>query len=339
MAPPKQLPGSGSKATSKPTKTAPAPILPTGVPDVQKPGATSVGPPEATYYFPIPLGGSTPSQPVTGVFLPNGFSYGNVDVILFFHGNRRGAKMSTGWFFDTIFKYWGGNFPEGEPPVLFRENLIKSTKHSVLLIAPTLGLYPGSSYTTDASSDYGIFGQQAVDAPGGFLEQVVAKLAENEPKAKGMKVGKIILAGHSGGGDPVLRQIELMQRTTIYEVWAFEAVYVNTDLWVNAIASNTDTKFYFHFATTAQRDLAREIEGKIKTKTFEMDTVQPITIDGKRYPKQRSTEAKFVDLMGGKLNVSFIEKPAAPKVGSGGDHYGALTQNFFDRLQAATSIK
>jgi hypothetical protein len=299
----------------------------------------AVGPPEATYYLPIPLGGDTPSHPVTGVFLPNGFSYGNVDVILFFHGNRNGPGMSAGWLFDTIDKYWGGSFPGGEPPILFREDLNKSGKHSVLLIAPTLGVYPGSSYATNGSSYYGMFGNQAADAPGGYLDQVLAKLAEKEPKSKGIKIGKIILAGHSGGGDPVLRQIELMQRTPICEVWAFESIYVGASLWVDAVTSHTDTQFYFHFATTAQRDRAVEIESKLKDKSFAMDTVQPITIDGKKLPRQKTTEAKFIDLMGGRLNASFIPNPPVPTVGSGGDHYGALTQNFLDRLNASKCIK
>jgi hypothetical protein len=167
------------------------------------------------------------------------------------------------------------------------------------------------------------------------LEQVFAKLADKEPKAKGMKVGKVILAGHSGGGNPMLRQIELIEDHEICEVWAFEAVYVDTDKWVNAITSNAYTKFFFHYATTAQRDLAVEIETKLKKAIIEVNTVQPVTIDGQKYPRQKSPEEtlpKYIDLMGGQLNASFIPKPEPPKVGSGGDHYGALTQNFSDRV-------
>src|SRR5262249_45633693 len=149
---------SSPKAPSQPKAPAPiAPTLPVGVPDVQKPGAANVGPPEATYYFPIPLGGKTPGHPVTGVFLPNGFTFAKeMDVILFFHGNQRGPKMPSSWLFDTIYEYWGGSFPKGAPPIQFRDDLIKSKKRSVVLIAPTLGQYPGAAYSTDDSSYYGI---------------------------------------------------------------------------------------------------------------------------------------------------------------------------------------
>jgi len=152
-----------------------------------------------------------------------------------------------------------------------------------------------------------------------------------------MKIGKIVLAGHSGGGTPMLRQIELMQRTPIREVWAFEAIYVGTNSWVNAVTSNTDTQFFFHYATVAQRDRAQEILTKLKGTTFDLDTARPIGIDGKRYPKQEVTKANYIDLMGGKLNASFVENPTVPKVG--GDHYGALTKNFADRIDAAKWMK
>src|SRR5262249_30273823 len=122
MAPAYQKPAPSPKAPNKPKTPAPAPTAPTlpvGVPDVEKPGAARVGPPEATYYFPIPLGGNTPAHPVTGVYLPNGFTYAKeMDVILFFHGNQRGPKMPSSWLFDTIDQYWGGNFPKGATPAV-----------------------------------------------------------------------------------------------------------------------------------------------------------------------------------------------------------------------------
>jgi hypothetical protein len=229
-----------------------------------------------------------------------------VDVILFFHGNQRGgADFPSGWVFDTIYEYWGGNFPKGSsPPIQFRDDLNKVVnkygKHSVMLIAPTLGQFPGFQFATDGSSDYGMFGDKAADAPGGYLEQVFTQLAGKEPRAKGMTVRRIILAGHSGGGDPLLRQIELMGRTPICEVWAFEAVYVDINRWANAIKKNTQTSFFFHYATATQEKRATNIKG-----------------------------------LAGTTNLSLIEKPAVTT----GDHYGALTQNFFDRLDSSPCIK
>jgi hypothetical protein len=291
-------------------------MLPANVRPVQRPGVASnsmsplqwdmdaIGPPEATYYFPIPLGGTTPSLPVTGVFLPSGFTYGkDVDVILFFHGNRSGDKdFPSDWKFDTMYEFWGGNFPKNtKSQVQFRDQMNSWGKHSVMLIAPTLGLFSGASFSTDDKSDYGHFGDQAVDAPGGFLDQVLTNLAAKEPKAKGMGIGKLILSGHSGGGDPLLRQIQLIKSKTIREVWAFEAIYVGTSEWVNAINKNTNTKFFFHFAT----------------------------------PKQKTRAEAIRDALTKTSAISLTENPLVATK----DHYGALTQNFADRLQAATWIR
>src|SRR5262245_17153838 len=73
--------------------------LPRAVPPVEGPPATSppsgkmppspwpAGPAKFSWYLPLPLAGAYP----TGVFIPKDFSYEKyVDVILFFHGNKRG---------------------------------------------------------------------------------------------------------------------------------------------------------------------------------------------------------------------------------------------------------
>src|SRR4029079_19630747 len=100
-----------------------------------------------------------------------------------------------------------------------------------------------------------------------------------------MTVGKIILAGHSGGGTPVLRQLELIQDHAICEAWVFEGVYVDQDKWVNVIKNHSDTKFFSHYHTTAQQEEAKGIETKLKTTTIEVNTLDPIGIDGKKLPR------------------------------------------------------
>jgi hypothetical protein len=325
----KQTSASGSKVTSK--STTGGPEMPVIIPPVQKPGVPrnsffplpwdkeGIGPPEATHYLPIPLRGKTPAKPVTGVYLPNGFTYikPEVDVILFFHGNQRGDKdFPGGWKFDTIFEYWQGNFPKGskgsKSTVQFRDDLNAAGKHSVVLIAPTLGVFPGAAGGGD---QFGLFNTEAADAPGGYIAQVFEKLAEQEPKAKGItKARRIILAGHSGGGNPVLRQLELIKDTEICEVWAFEAIYVPVDTWYNAVRSNPSTEFFFHYATIEQKSKAEQIREKFAGPP----------INGKSGPR-----------MGGQLNDRYIEHPAAATE----DHYGALTKNFFDRVSNSTCIK
>jgi hypothetical protein len=62
-------------------------LLPKGVPPSETPSAGSA-PADTTWYFPIRLPATNP----TGVFIPQHFTYPKeVDVILFFHGNKVGG--------------------------------------------------------------------------------------------------------------------------------------------------------------------------------------------------------------------------------------------------------
>src|SRR5437868_3812057 len=74
----------------------------------------AIGPGDITYYFPIDLGKTNP----TGVFIPQGFKFGKeVDVILFFHGDKQGL-----W--DNISEYWLG----GVRGIRLREDVNDSNK-------------------------------------------------------------------------------------------------------------------------------------------------------------------------------------------------------------------
>ncbi len=111
---------------------------PPPVPVAERP--PSDGPSRVTWYFPIALPETNP----TGVFLPNGFGYPReLDVILFFHGNKQGL-----W--KTINQYWHGDIMN----ITLRENVNDSGKNAVL-VAPTMGDVPGHGSIQNA--DIGIF--------------------------------------------------------------------------------------------------------------------------------------------------------------------------------------
>src|SRR5947209_13920920 len=62
-------------------------IVPGKKMDGEEPVFPAIGPADTTWYFPIALDKTNP----TGVFIPPGFSFGKeVDVILYFHGNKQG---------------------------------------------------------------------------------------------------------------------------------------------------------------------------------------------------------------------------------------------------------
>jgi hypothetical protein len=212
--------------------------LPKGVPPVER-AATSlfpyqvIGPADTTWYFPIDLPGTSP----TGVFIPQGFAYGSqVDVILFFHGNKRGE-------FTTINEYWVSKFYKAT----LREDLNAAGK-SALLIAPTMGAAPGKALT--GNTDLGVFGQ-----PGGaqcFLDHVMQWLGTYDPhySLNNTKiipqVRNIILAGHSGGGSPIHIQMESL-KAKLCEIWCFDVVYYDVTDWMAFVVYNP-TKFltFYH---------------------------------------------------------------------------------------------
>jgi hypothetical protein len=304
-------PASGAETVCDPSNAPSHLNLPAGVPDVEKPGSAWVGPPAVTHYFPIPLGGKFSGPFATGVFLPNGFTYLiKVDVILFFHGDRDGDYAC-----DHIAQYWRGAYPKKKAapsgPVTLRKDLNDAGKKSVVLIAPTLGVNPRFEHPETV----GDFFEKSAEAQGGFLTKVLHELALAEPKARGgqgsatgfdqePEVGKIILAAHSAGGRPLLRQAQLMPSNRISEVWAFDALYGTNipaeygshiaNAWLDVMIDSPSTKFFFHFGTDWPTKHARKLES---------------------LAKERSPG-----------NGTFIEGPT-------GDHFGVLTKNFSKRLE------
>src|SRR4051812_49060784 len=165
--------------------------LPPGVPPVEGPA----GPAKFTRYFPLPLAGAYP----TGVFVPQGFSYGEkVDVILFFHGNKRGPGLAP---FQYINEYWNGKYYN----VDLRADLNTSGMNA-LLVSPTMGDFPGHSL---GSADLGIFKEPG--AGDCFLQHVMRWLGKVDPGYSSKKVipevSKVVLAGHSGGGSAIYNQM------------------------------------------------------------------------------------------------------------------------------------
>jgi hypothetical protein len=187
--------------------------LPNGVPPVELPPTSmfpyqpKIGPGTATYYFPINMSKVSP----TGVFFPANYAFpSTMNVILYFHGHKQGD-------FKTINQYWGGNLHN----IRLREDINETGKQAVL-IAPTMGEFPGSVL----NPDMGIFRD-----PGGgdaFLGEVAQWIGKyvHQYRDKGITpgIGNVVLAGHSGAGGILSQQAKSM-KSNVCEVWGFDSMY------------------------------------------------------------------------------------------------------------------
>jgi len=265
--------------------------------------ASETTPPGKTWYFPVRLDKANPA----GVFVPQHFVYPKkgetVDLILFFHGNKVG-KFGD-FLNNNINYYWSGKYEFGKAilNINLRENLNTSRKNA-LLVAPTMGYAPGHGLS--GNKDLGIFTQ-----PGGgdcFLRHVMAWLGHYDSRFDSVGVGKVVLAGHSGGGSPIYLQMNSM-KADICEVWGFDVVYGPLDDYLRFAVSLAHTHpssliTFFHGVQSTPN--YEKLQGMAKAK-------------GKLYKKEdRSTN-------GGKNNMKFESGRK--------DHFGTLTDHFLEQLQ------
>ena len=243
--------------------------LPTGVPVVQRPTpdpeardkANTVGPAEATWYFPVDLEHHRP----TGVFLPQGFSYqaGEVDVILFFHGNKQGN-------FTNVDRYWHKH-PSN---INLREDLNASKKMAILVV-PTMGENPGHG----GSDNLDLFRQPGAAAC--YLQHVLQWLVKydtNFPDRESPPaIRKLVLAGHSGGGFPIILQMAALKEM-IDEIWCFDTIYGDPDAWVNYASHNPTKRVTIYHAIQSLDVLAKIVEAKKKMEDKRGKTIYNLEI-------------------------------------------------------------
>jgi hypothetical protein len=307
--------------------------LPAGVPALERPpspggtvapivpkshgwkGPLPNGPADITYYFPLPL---MKNKPVA-VFFPKGFfptqsrispPPASIDVVLYFHGFKLGE-------FKHINKYLSGQLHG----IQLREDINFNHKHPVL-IAPTMGEYPGSASQPE---DWMIFGK-----PGGvetFLAEVLRWIAKYVPeyseRCMAPIIRNLVLAGHSGAGAILSTQMMNIQRT-VSEVWGFDSLYggAGPDIkkgvtvldsgvvndWVTLASANRNTKFFFHWGTSPLRANATKLDDIAKDPGL------------------------------GNLKVMETKAPAGIATDSGEHHFAVLTENFSTRVSYSKNL-
>jgi hypothetical protein len=186
-------------------------------------------------------------EPMTGIFIPQSYvPQKEVDIVLYLHGHKGAYPGNSA----TIDDYWNGS---RFPFFALREEVNGSGKN-ILFVAPTLGpLSQAGNLTSGKGFD-------------NYLAKVLAALRKHfltkNPQQEIEKIGKIILAAHSGGGSPMLRIAELQgssNTSKIAECWGFDSVYGNVEKrWVDWAASHRNARLFIYYYNTASRSLTLE---------------------------------------------------------------------------------
>ncbi len=215
--------------------------------------ASSLG---KTCYLPVSLGKTLPAK--TGVFIPACFNPGEkIDVVVFLHGHISAAD-AAGFKKKGIEHYWK-NYSN------IREHFRKSGRNAILL-APTLG--PVSS------KSFGSLGNK-----NGFDDYIASCFKELKDQNcldhQGVP-NRIILAAHSGGGNPMGKILNTTNvlGDNIEEVWGFDCLYwvENYRSWLKTLPRNTSATrnydFYHYWAYLGKAHGSPEKNGALLQKDF-----------------------------------------------------------------------
>lgn len=195
----------------------------------EKPGVDlpveTIGTTDKTAYLHIdlkvsPPNGGAKALPVTAVFAPDPARLaGEVNVLLWFHGDKRywesDGQTVTGFSGQSI-RHYLNNLPLCK----LRQFILRTNKN-FLLVAPTLNDKTGGG---KGGLPAGLLYQE-VDAAA-YLQQVLNG-ANAHLGTKCTKVGNIVLAAHSGGGNIQARMAGTFGGTfdRMNEVWCFDSTY------------------------------------------------------------------------------------------------------------------
>lgn len=219
------------------------------LPNVAAPPVTRTEhvPPATTLYARIDLSivdkFGIKAEPMTGIFVPNGFVSGRgTDIVLWLHGHKGDSNRRL-----TIDQYWNasrvhyGAFREG----------VNDSGRNIVLVAPTLG----------ARSEAGTL----VKAGGldRFLAQVLGVLGQGVPSA----LGNLILACHSGGGSPMRRIAGGSDKAlaNLRECWGFDCTYNGGDdsFWADWAKRRPSARcFIYYIKGSPTAKLAESLRNK-----------------------------------------------------------------------------
>jgi hypothetical protein len=199
--------------------------------------------------------GGQPVKPMTAAFAPDPKMLSStVDVILWFHGDKSywNADKSTSFGFagQTIKQYL--TFPLCK----LREFILKSNKKNFVLVAPTLNDKTGVSIDntnpdkSKRNHNPGALIWDQTDAEA-YLQQVLNGVNKHMNLNKTLTLGKVVLAGHSGGGHLQSQMAEHFggKFANLNEVWCFDSSYWGSDPFLKWIQKGHSNAKLFMYST------------------------------------------------------------------------------------------
>src|SRR5262245_61307713 len=205
-----------------------------------------------TLYLPIKLNSTIP--PNVGIFIPQHFTpAAAVNIIVYFHGHIIDVckTLPTPFSKKGIEYYWGTPFFK-----CLRDEL-DASQTDAILIAPTFVQKLGDG---NAATYGNLNAKGKLDF---LIDESLTKLKESKDLPAKAEAGKIILAGHSAGGLPMLRILEAKNslKSNIAECWGFECLYWDTGGWQDWLADNSSKQFRHFRQPGAQSARIKTLKG------------------------------------------------------------------------------
>jgi hypothetical protein len=252
-----------------------------------------------------------PVAPMTAVYVPDTKKplTGNVDILLWFHGdkrvwsrNRKGTLNMSG---KSVQDYLKVN------ECKLREFILQSSKRNFVLVVPTFGDRAGYGPKKTAG---GLLWQQA-DAEA-YLQQALNGVKQH----LGLSVtnpGTVVLAAHSGGGHLLSRMAQFFTGGVfdrVNEVWCFDCTYWGSEpflTWAKRGHSHPRLWVYSTGGSGPQAtgDYANAILDFSKTKTAPATGIE-VLIDNYPASGKTSSTNNFIATYHGSANGHYesIEK-------------------------------
>ncbi len=205
-----------------------------------------------THYLPIRL--NTVVLPKVGAYVPSRYAPTEiVNVIVYLHGNIIFPQSGNATCGTDPGRFQAKGIESYLDTPLFRclrEGLEDSGAHAIL-VAPTLSKSFGSNSPSYAPRYGNLDSANKFDF---LVNQAVTHLVAKQALAPNLRIGHVILAGHSAGGVAMIKILAATNtlKAQIGECWGFECLYFGTDTWRAWLKANPG-KAFRHYRQPGQQ--------------------------------------------------------------------------------------